>query len=76
MSDIVERLREVANIKNGGPIPDELAPNVWGAALNDLCAGAADEIERLRADIVLLRSMAGSVSSGPAFVEIKKDARG
>lgn len=84
MSDIVERLRQIADTKTGEAIPECLRGGSpafvldtnWGVPLSAICGEAVLEIERLRADIVLLRSVAGAVSIDVVtFDQIKKDSR-
>lgn len=76
MTDIVERLRMVENIPDGGYTPIECGAEGVGPALQKLCGAAADEIERLRATIAQLRSFAGAVTlQGQNYAEIRKGLR-
>lgn len=76
MSDIVERLKQVSNLRPGDPLPDDLGPNDWGVTISKLCADAANEIKRLRTTIEQIRSVAGAISIDElTFVQIKEDAR-
>ena len=64
---LLEKLRTVAALKVGDPFPECLGgPNNWGPPLSELCAAAADEIERLSA-------LAGAASAGPSFAELKSN---
>jgi hypothetical protein len=48
-TETVRKLRELAALQIGGPLPEWLdAPNNWGAALSKLASDAADLIERLQ----------------------------
>ncbi len=58
MTDIVERLREVAALKVGTVRqPEWMKPNDWGPAVSGLCGDAADEIERLRREWISLHGV-------------------
>lgn len=48
--DVLDQLKELAATKTGHPIPPVLCthPNGWGAALSELAAKAAAEIDGLR----------------------------
>ncbi len=49
---IIEKLRRIAATEIGAPLPEELqSPNGWGPPLSKLLNEAADEIERLRAEL-------------------------
>ena len=45
--DIVERLREIAELKPGDQVPS-LGINTWGIELSALLSEAIEEIEKLR----------------------------
>lgn len=48
--DLVQKLREIENLKSGSPLPDwmsEGGKNNWGAGLSKLCGQAADRISEL-----------------------------
>ena len=62
--DLLGRLDFVATLKTGDPYPDWLPVNAWGVPFSLLCADAAAEIRHLR-------SLAGAVSSGPQYLEIR-----
>ena len=66
MSDLVERLRQIQNTKDGQI--DWLPPNGWAAPLSKLCGDAADEIERLQ-------SLLGAVTPGQSVADIKQHLR-
>lgn len=72
MSDIIERLEQVAKFKAGDQI-EGFGPNEWGVTLSKLCADASTEIETLRAQLASIRQVAGTVSleSGLTFDAIK-----
>lgn len=60
MTDIVERLRKVSG---------------WTDTADDLCHEAAAEIERLRAQVDDLTRIAGAVSEGQSFDDIKRETQ-
>ena len=60
MTDIVERLRKWDS--------ETHEPNTWGPPLTKLLNDAADEIERLR-------RLAGAVSPGESFSDLRKAAK-
>lgn len=65
MSDIVERMRELAATKSG-EMPPAWFPHInWGDAMSALLNEAADEIERLRA-------LVGAASAGLSLADIKQ----
>jgi hypothetical protein len=64
MSDIVERLKEIAQLKAGDAPPAWLSvTNGWVEVLGKLAGEAAAEIE-------FLRLHAGAISRGPSFSEL------
>jgi hypothetical protein len=66
--DIVAKLDLLGSLKLGDPFPDELGgPDDWGPPISKLANDAAAEIRRLR-------RLAGAVSEGPSFAEIKEKA--
>jgi hypothetical protein len=68
--DVLERLDEVAALKRGDPAPQWLSGNNgWGSQFSAMCRDAAAEIRRLR-------SLAGAVSQGPSFQEIRTASKG
>lgn len=63
-ADVLERLRKWAAMKQG-----ELMPDNWGPALSvDLCDAVAE--------IEYLRSLAGAVTPGQSFTEMREGLRG
>jgi hypothetical protein len=55
--DLVERLREVANLKVGDRMPPWMwSGNNWGPGMSELCEAAAKEIEELRARLDILHT--------------------
>lgn len=50
MSELTDRLKQIAEIQPGAPEPDWMAQEKcgWGVALSKLCAEALAEIERLQ----------------------------
>lgn len=67
--DILARLKSIADLKTGDPIPDWLkGANGWGDALSQTCRDAIKEIEHLR-------SLAGAVSHGQTFAEVRAEGR-
>jgi hypothetical protein len=45
---VIDRLRQVKNAYDGGPLPEWLETNVWGEVLSKLAGDAADLIEWYR----------------------------
>lgn len=80
MSEKRDVLDELKALADGGPSASGWQPT--GADETELAVPAAvisraiAEIERLRADVVLLRNMVGTVSTGPLFREIAQGVRG
>lgn len=67
MMDVVDKLRSIEVLTPGQKIPEWAnQPNGWGGALSAMCKEAREEIERLR-------SLAGAVSQGQTFAEIRRD---
>ena len=64
-------LRPRAAFKTGDLMPDGWGPNAWGATLSALLTKAADEIGRLRRENSDIRKIAGAVSGGESFPDIK-----
>lgn len=74
MTDI-KMLRKIEALKLGDALPEEFGSQ-WGASISALCGDAANEIERLRAEIAGLRQVAGCVEVPlKTFADIKKDLK-
>lgn len=63
-SDVLERLAKWAEFKQG-----ETMPNNWGPELHQDLLDAIEEIK-------FLRSVAGAVTQGQSFADIKRETRG
>lgn len=61
MTDVVDLLIKVANLKPGDMFPEEFGAN-WGPSVAMMCQMAADEIKQSRLTIARLRAVAGAVS--------------
>lgn len=71
MTDIVERLSQIANAKTGDPLPDFLsAPGAWGEPLSALARDAIAEIMRLRTAIEQMQAV-----NGQTFAQIRDNLR-
>lgn len=74
MTPLVTNLRKWAAVKRGEHLPDDLVAelmpqgeiNNWGFVLSKLLSQAADEIERLRNELLEIRAKAGNA----AFEEV------
>jgi len=76
MVDVVDELKLIAALKVGDPIPEQLGPVTWAETISKLCGNAANEILRLRAEIVAIRQMVGCVEVPlKTFADIKKDLK-
>jgi hypothetical protein len=54
--DIVERLRKVEGLHADG-FYKAFGEGDWGSVISAICGEGATEIERLRADIIILKQM-------------------
>ena len=65
MTDIVERLNSIANLKVGDPFPEVLRENYsnwnWGTGISHLAQDAIAEIMRLRTTNQALQEVIGSL---------------
>jgi hypothetical protein len=74
MTDIIEKLTQIADSKTGGSMPECLDGfNDWVPKLAQIAADAIVEITRLRAE--LAHAQAGTGPYGPSFADIKRDIR-
>jgi hypothetical protein len=48
MTDLVDMLRKIENLRPGDMIPEEWRPGDWWTPLSKMCGDAATEIENLR----------------------------
>jgi len=66
VEDVVSRLRQLASLKTGDPLPDWLSSHDWGTPISKLAGQAADLIESLN-------RVARQARATPGFAEITKD---
>lgn len=54
--DVLARLRELAALKTGDPLPAWMPEMDWGTPVSELANQAADEIKRLREELASIKS--------------------
>ena len=76
MTDILDRLKDIADLKRGDEMPAGWSTD-WATPMSALLNEAIAEIMRLRSAIDQLRAIAGAVSieSGLTFADIKKNLK-
>lgn len=79
MTDIVERLSQIANLKRGEMLPPDtpgFGIGEWDVGMRALCNDAIAEIVRLRTALEQARAVSGLASAGgQSFADIKQHLR-
>ena len=79
MTDIVERLNQIASLKRGEMLPPDtpgFGIGEWDIGMRALCTDPIAEIMRLRTELANLQAVSGlATAAGQSLADIKKETR-